>query len=206
MSQLVDLTLVELLGEFSSPSPTPGGGSASALAATVGAALLAMVAGMSKTRTGAPAEREALDRTKEELLNGRDHLTRLIDADTAAYNAVLAAYRRPKRTEDEQSARSVAVQSALRGATEVPLDVMRASRAAAHEALVVAQHGNRAARSDVSVALELLQAARRSAASNVAVNLEGIHDVGIVEGVRDEVRHLESAMEDVVSRVRAALA
>jgi methenyltetrahydrofolate cyclohydrolase len=206
MSQLVDLTVVDLLGQFSSPAPTPGGGSASALAAALGASLLAMVAGMSKTRTGAPAERDALARTREELLNGRDHLTRLVDADTAAYNAVLAAYRLPKRTDDEQSARKDVVQSALRGATEVPLAVMRASRAAAHEALVVAQHGNPSARSDVSVALELLQAARRGAASNVAVNLASIHDVGIVEGVRDEVNHLESAMDDVVSRARAALA
>jgi formiminotetrahydrofolate cyclodeaminase len=205
MRQLVDLTLVELLREFSSPSPTPGGGCASALAGAAGAALLAMVAAMEKTRTGAAGEREALDRVKEQVLNGRDHMTRLIDGDASAYNAVLAAYRLPKGTEQQQAARKLAIEGALRGATEVPLDVMRACHALAREASIVGQHGNPAARSDVAVALELLSAALRGAASNVRTNLHGIHDVGIVEGVRDEVRHLESSMEEAIARARATL-
>jgi len=77
MTQLVDLSVSDLLRAISAPTPTPGGGSASALAGAVGAALLAMVAGMTKTRGGAAPDRAALDRALPGLLDGRDHLAGL---------------------------------------------------------------------------------------------------------------------------------
>ena len=42
--QLVDLTITEFIGKLGSNEPAPGGGSASALVAGVGAALTRMVA------------------------------------------------------------------------------------------------------------------------------------------------------------------
>ena len=67
-----------------------------------------MVAGMPKTRTGAPAERAALDAALEPLLNGRDHLASLVDRDSESYDAVVAAYRLPKATDDDKQARAAA--------------------------------------------------------------------------------------------------
>ena len=205
MTELAKLPFTDLLREFSSPTPTPGGGSAAAMAGAVGAALAAMVAGMKKTRTGSASDRAALDGVLESLLNGRDHLASLVDRDRESYDAVVAAYRMPKNTDDEKSARLSAIAGALHGATEVPLDVMRACHAVAREARAVAAAGNPSASSDVGVALDLLEAALRGAARNVRTNLEGLKDPGYVEGVEGEVRRLEGAMTDAVAAAREAL-
>ncbi len=127
---LTDQSIRNLLTAFSSADPTPGGGSASALASAVGASLLMMVAGLPKTRTGSDEDRAALASAASALADIRQTLTGAIDADTAAYDRVVAAYKRPKASADEQAARAAAIQQALRGATDVPLGVLRLSAAA----------------------------------------------------------------------------
>jgi formiminotetrahydrofolate cyclodeaminase len=202
---LIDRTLADVLGAFSDPSPTPGGGSASALAAATGLSLLAMVSQMSRTRTGSDEDRQVLDQSSNALLPLRDHVATLIDDDARAYDEVVAAYRLAKATDEEKAARRSAVQGALRGAAEVPLDVMRACQAGLTVAVDVARHGNPSAKSDVGVALALLMAALRAAALNVTVNLESIDEAGWVDGVRSEVERLEAGATLLVSDARAAL-
>jgi formiminotetrahydrofolate cyclodeaminase len=206
MTQLVDQSVSDLLRSFSRPTPTPGGGSASALTGAVGAALLVMVAGMTKTRSGSAAERGQLDRVLPGLLDGRDQLASLVDSDSRAYDAVTAAYRLPKGTDEETRVRRLAIQDAMHGATEVPLDVMRAAHAAARQAIHVASHGNPSASSDVTVALALLDAAFRGAAANVEINVGSLKNAGYVEGVRGEVERLEGSMAEALTLARAALA
>jgi methenyltetrahydrofolate cyclohydrolase len=201
---LISQSLSDVLSAFSDPTPTPGGGSASALSAALGLSLLAMVAQMGRTRGGTEEDRQALGRARAALLPLGEHVARLIDDDAAAFDAVVAAYRRPKSTDDEKGARRVAVQSALRGAAEVPMDVMRACQAGLTAALDVARHGNPSASTDVGVALELLTAGLRGAALNVRVNLGSIDDPGWAEGMRDEVERLEAAAPLLCDEVRAA--
>lgn len=200
----LDRSLSDVLAAFSDPTPTPGGGSASALAAALGLSLLAMVAQMSRTRNGTDEDRQVLDRSKAALLPLRDHAAGLIAEDAAAYDAVVAAYRLPKGRDDEKAARRAAIQSALRGAAEVPMDVMRACQAGAAAAADVARHGNPSASSDVGVALELLGAGLRGAALNVRVNLGSIDEVGWVDGMRGEVERMEAAFPLLAGEARTA--
>jgi formiminotetrahydrofolate cyclodeaminase len=202
---LLERPLAELLTAFSDPTPTPGGGSASALAAALGLSLVAMVAQMGRTRSGSDEARVVLDQAKAALLPLRDHVSQLVEDDARAYDAVVAAYRLPKGTDQEKAARTVAVQSALRGAAEVPVDVMRACQAGFTAAIDVARHGNPFASSDIGVGLELLGAALRGAALNVRVNLGSIDEQGWVEGVRSEVERLEAAAPVLAADARAAL-
>jgi methenyltetrahydrofolate cyclohydrolase len=201
----LDRPLADLLSAFSDPTPTPGGGSASALAASLGLSLVAMVAQMGRTRAGSDEDRKALDQAKAALLPLRDHVSTLVEDDSKAYDAVVAAYRLAKATDEEKATRKAAVQSALRGAAEVPLDVMRACQAGLAAAIDVARHGNPFASSDVGVALELLTAGLRGAALNVRANLGSIEEVGWVEGVRTEVERLEAAAPLLAADARAAL-
>ena len=164
---LTEKTVRDLLTAFSSSDPTPGGGSAAALASAVGASLLMMVAALPKTRTGSGDDRKALAESGTALAGIRTQLTAAIDADTAAYDQVVAAYQRSKVTDQEKDARKVAIQLALRAATDVPLGVVRLSAAALNEAITVATHGHRAAASDVGVAVALLRAGSRGARLNV---------------------------------------
>ncbi len=202
---LIDKSFRDLLEAFGSSDPTPGGGSASALASAVGASLLLMVAGLPKTRSGTPDERAALDRAVEDLTILRRDLADAIDADTAAYDQVVAAYRLPKATPEEQQARKAAVQHALRGAIDVPLGVMRLSNLALRQAVVVAQHGHKAAASDVGVAIALLQAGAAGARLNVDINVQSVTDAAYVEGLRAELSELASAIPAAAAAVTAAL-
>ena len=183
----------ELLAAFRSPEPTPGGGSASALAGAVGAALLAMVAALPKSRAEHDDDLRRLRAAGDRCAALSDRLAALMDEDTVAYEAVVAAFKLPKNTDEEKSARSVRIQEALRSATEVPLQVIRTCGEALQQGNVVAEFGNRNARSDVRVGLELLGAAITGARLNVDINLENLKDAAYVAAVRDETEKLVAA-------------
>ena len=200
------MAVEDLLDAFASNEPVPGGGSASALAGSVGVSLLLMVAGMPRTRTGAPEEVADLSDVSSRLRPLRDTLASLIDEDSRAYRAVVAAYRLPKGTDSEKAVRRGAVEQAMREATDIPLQTMRACRQALRGAIAVAQAGNKNALSDVGVGVELLLAGLRGAAMNVAVNLASLTDATYVARVKTGRDELErDAMADA-ERARAALA
>src|SRR5262245_33812356 len=190
---LIDQSLRDVLAAFASPHPTPGGGSASALASAMGASLLAMVAALPKTKSNSEEDRTALAGALAAAGGIRAQLAEAIDADTAAYDAVVGAYKLPKGTDAEKSARSEAIQRALRGATEVPLRVMRLSVEGLAAAKIVGAHGNPSASSDVGVATALLRAGLEGARLNVEVNLGSIKDEAYTRAVSEEVAHLTAA-------------
>jgi formiminotetrahydrofolate cyclodeaminase len=185
---LSDLTVSALLDAFASSDPTPGGGSAAALAGAVGASLLAMVAGLPKTKTGSPEERAALDAARAEILEHRDTLIQLIDRDTAAYDLVVAAYKKPKSTDDEKTARTAAIQEALTIATEVPAETYTTAQAVALAAQPVAEYGNPSAHSDILVGLQLVGLAAQGALLNVEVNIGSVKDQSVVDEITRTLR------------------
>ena len=202
---LIDLRTRDLLTAFSSSDPTPGGGSAAALASAVGASLLMMVTQLPKTRSGSDEDRAALAEAGDALTGVRAQLTAAIDADTAAYDQVVAAYKLPKASADEQAARKAAIQQALRAATAVPLGVARLSAAALASASAIAAHGHRAAASDVGVAVALLRAGARGARLNVEINIGGLSDADYAAMTGVEIARLAEAAERAADEADARL-
>jgi formiminotetrahydrofolate cyclodeaminase len=194
-----------VIAAFASSDPTPGGGSASALASSVGASLLVMVAGLPKTRNQSDDDRAALMFAAGALMGIQHQLTEAIDADSAAYDQVVDAYRQPKATDADKNARKAAVERALRRATDVPLGVMRLSVDALKHAQAVATHGHRAASSDVGVALALLHAGHEGARLNIRVNLAGITDRAYVDAVTAESERLSGQISELVLDVTRSL-
>jgi methenyltetrahydrofolate cyclohydrolase len=180
-------TVTELLDAFSSSDPTPGGGSASALAGALGASLLAMVAGLPKTRSNSPEERSTLDAARKALLELRGDLLELVDRDANAYDLVVAAYRLPKSTDEEKAARKAAIAGALKTATEVPLETMRACADVLGLGKTVAEHGNLSAASDIGVGLHLAMTGLSGARLNVDTNLASASDQAYATSKRDEL-------------------
>lgn len=203
---LIDKSLRDLLAAFASSDPTPGGGSAAAVASAMGASVLQMVAALPKTRSGAEGDRTALAEAAAALTSVQRRLTDAIDEDTSAYDAVVAAYRQPKATEDDQAARKAAIQRALRGATEVPLGVMRLSAQGLSHAQAVAAHGPKAAASDVGVAVALLKAGLHGARLNVEINLGGLGDAAYKEAVRAEAARLAREAGESADAAEGSLA
>jgi len=200
--KLTERRVDDLLQAFRSPDPTPGGGSAAALAGALGASLLAMVAGLPKSRAATEEDAERLQAAGRRCAAIAGDLTTLVDRDSEAYDLVVGAYQQPKRTDEEKSARSAAIQQAMRAAIAAPLDVMRACAAAAEQGVVVAALGNPSASSDVRVGFELLGAGLRGAKLNVEINLGSVKDAAYVETVRRDVEEFERAIGHETSAIR----
>lgn len=206
MPSFSTLSLSQFLDALGSAEPTPGGGTASAVTGAMGAALLAMVAGLPKTRTNTDEARAALDTARAELLPLRASLEECADRDAAAFDAVMAAYRLPKATDEDKAVRKTAIAGAMRGATEVPLQTLRLTCRALALGETVAQHGNVSAASDAGVAASLLLAACEGAAANVRTNLGPWSDETFRTETAAETDTLSSRAAASLARIRTALA
>jgi formiminotetrahydrofolate cyclodeaminase len=168
---LLDLTTRDLLQRFASTDPTPGGGSAAALAGALGATLAAMVCAMPKTRSGAPEERERLDRALARAQAAGAHLQALVDEDSAAFDAVMAAFRLPKATDGEKALRKEAIAAANRRATLVPLQTAERCLEVLASAAEAAAAGNPNAVSDARTSAATALAGLLGALENVRINV-----------------------------------
>jgi formiminotetrahydrofolate cyclodeaminase len=202
---LSDKPLRDVLAAFRSSEPTPGGGSAAALAGALGAALLAMVAGLPRARAASDDERTRLEAAGRRTAQISEELGALVERDSAAYEAVMASYKLPKGTDDEKKLRSARIQEALAGAIDTPLDVMRRCAAALSQASLVASLGNPNASSDVQVALELLAAGLRGAKLNVEINLGSLSDERRSAEIRAEALQLLQHANEAAAAARNQL-
>jgi glutamate formiminotransferase/formiminotetrahydrofolate cyclodeaminase len=174
-----------------------------AAAGALGAALSAMVArltlGKQKYRDVSDLMSSILESSEEK----RGVLTRRIDEDAAAFDAVMAARRLPKGTEKEQQARALAIATANRVATEMPLATMRDADAVLDLALRAAESGNPNSVSDAGVAALMARAAVEGAWLNVRINLPGLEDEQFRQIVHVEGAALARAAVDKCDRVMA---
>jgi formiminotetrahydrofolate cyclodeaminase len=204
--KLTERRVTDLLVAFRSSDPTPGGGSAAALAGAIGASLFAMVAALPKSRAATEEDVERLKAAGDRCAAIASELESLVDRDSEAYDLVISAYRKPKGTEEEKGARSAAIQDAMRTAIAAPLEVMRACAAAAEQGVVVATLGNPSASSDVQVGMELAGAALRGAKLNVETNLGAVKDATYAARIRGEAQEFERALGHEAAAALRALA
>lgn len=193
---LTNRSVAELLAAFRSSEPTPGGGSAAALAGAVGASLLAMVAGLPKSQASSEEDAGRLREARARCTDLALMLERLVDRDTQAYDLVVAAFRMPKTTAEEKVARTAGIQTALRAATDAPLEVMRRCSEALTFVPVITGLGNANASSDVKVAIGLLRAGLAGAGENVEINLGSVKDTTYVQQVREESSRLAATSRE----------
>lgn len=170
---LLALAADELLRRFADRAPTPGGGSAAALAGALAGALVEMVASLARTRSGAPEERGRLDAALAAARGAGERLRGLVDEDSRAYQAVVEAYRLPKGSDAEQALRKERVAAALEQATRVPLATAEACLQVLEAAAVAAADGNSNALSDARTAALLAHAGLLAAVENVRINASG---------------------------------
>lgn len=185
-----DLTLDAFVSVLGSAEPVPGGGSASAVAASLGASLVAMVASLSEGRPRYIMYADVHRRAKAAGTELADRLLRIADEDAAAYAAFSAAAKLPRETAEEQAARSAAMRSAARVASEVPFRCVEACLEVIEGAELLAARCNVNASSDLDVAALLAEAAARGAARNVLVNLPSVGDEPWATETSERLDHL----------------
>ncbi len=174
---LYELRLESYENKLKSSEPAPGGGTAAALSGMQGAALTAMVAGLTIGRAKY-AQYEALCRETvsrcEEI--SRKLLTQM-EADAQAYFAVAEAFKLPKESPEEKLARSEAIQRATLKATQVPFETMKLGLEALRRAEQLIGRSNTNAASDLGVAALSLHTCVYGAWLNVKINVSGLKDV-----------------------------
>jgi formiminotetrahydrofolate cyclodeaminase len=201
-----DLTLDAFVARLASAAPVPGGGSASAVAASLGAALVTMVASLSEGRPRYIMYADVHQRAKTAGQELSDRLLQLADEDAAAYAGFAAAMKLPRETPEEQAARTAAIQAAARVASEVPMRCLEACLEVAEAAELLAARCNVNASSDVNVAALLAEAAGRGAAENVLVNLPSVGDEAWAAAARERVEALMARVSTLAATTHAAVA
>ncbi|MHB8896707.1 MAG: cyclodeaminase/cyclohydrolase family protein [Candidatus Geothermincolia bacterium] len=181
--------MIDYLDKLASGAPEPGGGSASALAAAIGAALVSMVANLT---VGKEKYAGVQDRI-EELLDGsekvRVRLQELVQEDTEVYGVLAKAFKMPRETDEDKQKRNEAVQAACKEATMVPYAIAGQCLEVAKLSEIAADIGNVNAVSDAGVAALLAESCAQCAALNVKINLTTIRDAAFNEekwtGIQD---------------------
>jgi formiminotetrahydrofolate cyclodeaminase len=196
-----ELSLRDFLSALASSAPTPGGGTAAAVAGAMGAGLTEMVAALTLSREKFAPVHDAMRSIAETALAAREEFLVLAREDSEAYDAVVAARRLAKETEEEKEARAREIASANRVATEVPMRTARAAARLIAALPELAAKGNPNALSDAGAAALLLEAAAQGALLNVGINLPGISDAGFVEEMRREA----AAIQSETQRLRAVV-
>jgi glutamate formiminotransferase/formiminotetrahydrofolate cyclodeaminase len=190
------------IDELAAPTPTPGGGSAAAYSAAMGAGLVAMVAGLTmgkKKYAEVEAQMQAIRVHAEKL---REELTYAVDDDAGAFEAVMGAYRLPKGTPEEKAARTSSVQSATLNAAHVPLHVAEDAVKVMELALRCVESANVNAISDAASAAAMAKAGLTAAGYNVRINVAGLPDASAGEQYLGKVRELESKAFEIEKSIR----
>jgi len=198
-------TLAEFIDHLASDAPTPGGGTAAAVAGSMGAALAAMVAALTLTREKFAASHDAVRPIAQAAASARREFLDLAREDSMAYELLVAARRLPKETDAQKAARDQALALANRRATEVP---MRTAKVAARMLSILpelVEKGNPSAASDAGTAALLLEAAAEGALLNVGTNLSGNPDGAFVAEMRKDTARIQADAQRLRAHVLAAV-
>ncbi len=184
------------LDELASDSPAPGGGSVAALCASLGSALVSMVANLTIGKEKYKDSWQIMEDVVSKSESLRFKFVDLMNKDTESFNSFMAAMKLPKATEEEMCIRKKAMGEASKLATEVPLLTLEACVEVCELAYLAAKDGNTNTISDAGSAALISEAAGRAAAYNVKINLPGVTDESFAADFK-------ARMEDALKQLKA---
>ena len=193
------------LDDLAGATATPGGGAAAAYSGAMAAALVAMVARLTAGKKKYAAVEAQMKEILAQAENLRAELTAAVRQDSAAFEAVMAAFKLPRETPEQEAARGAAIENATLGASEVPLVVaQKAVKVLALAERVVAL-GNLNAISDGASAAALARSALTSAGYNVRINVAGLQDHAAGEALLLRLQAQEQRAAKLEAQVRQFL-
>ncbi|MHA4811989.1 glutamate formimidoyltransferase [Flavitalea flava] len=205
-SRLVSMSLTGFADETASESPAPGGGSIAAYVGALGTSLATMVANLSAHKKGWDDRWETFSDWAKKGQEYKNKLIRLVDADTKAFNGIMAAFGLAKSTAEEKENRRLAIQQATKVAIDIPLQVMQVTYASMEVIKAMAETGNLNSVSDAGVGALCARSAVMGAFMNVRINAAGCDDkifakekIAIGKDIEDKTIALEKEILRIVN-------
>ncbi len=182
--KLAELKTSEFVDLLASDAPAPGGGSAAALEGALGAALTAMVCGLTVGKKKYAEFQELAEEAQKKATDLKARFVDVMDRDTEAFNVVSAAFGMPKETDEEKAARSAAIQKGLEGCTKTPFEMMELAVETLELTASILGKSNDSAASDLGVSALSLRAAIQGAWLNVLINIGSLKNKELAEDYR----------------------
>jgi glutamate formiminotransferase/formiminotetrahydrofolate cyclodeaminase len=199
---LAGLSVAGFVDEVSRDTPAPGGGSIAALAGALGSALASMVVNLSIGKGEYDSRYEDLCRLAEKAQTIKDELVRAIDADTEAFNEVIAGMGMAKDTEEQLAIRSKAIQAGYKSAAKVPLQTAELCREVLDLCQAAADIGNQAVMSDAGVGALMAYAGVQGAIHNVRINLPHTKDEAFIAEMKTSLGSLLSESKEICEAIQ----
>lgn len=176
------------LERLASPTPAPGGGAASAAVGIVASSLVSMVAGLTQGKKGYEEKQNIIKDVIERSRNLSAEFRKLMVEDEEAFNTLFAAWKMPRSTEQEKTARKRAIAEASKQAIRTPWRIARAAREVMGLSESMASSGIASAVTDAGSAMEFSLAAIKAAILNIEINLKSMQDSDFTESERLKLR------------------
>lgn len=192
MTDFASLTLGEYLGQLASSNPTPGGGAVAAIAGAQAAALMEMVCNLTQGEDFDHVSGE-INLIRSKCISAKTAMLGLASQDARAFDSLMRAYRMPRTSTDDKSARSSQIEVDLERAARVPSQVMDWAVELAPRAKSLAEIANKKLITDVGIAVFQLRGVVGSARLNILINTNSMKDRELAEA-------LEGSMEDQISK------
>jgi formiminotetrahydrofolate cyclodeaminase len=202
---LLEKTVRSFVTELASDSPAPGGGSAAALAGSLGAALTTMVCNLSLDEEKFRQSLPEIQAIRSEAAALMEKLMLAVDEDAQAFNEVMAAYKLPKTSDEEKSKRLATIQQSMKKAALLPLAVAGDCLEALKLAHRILPIGNANAASDAAVAGLMAYAAIQGALYNVKINLGFIKDTDFCNETRNRIAAITAEAKKENAAMEAAV-
>ncbi|MFC1719937.1 cyclodeaminase/cyclohydrolase family protein, partial [Pseudomonadota bacterium] len=199
---LVRMNVSDFVDEVSRDTPAPGGGSIAALAGALGSALASMVVNLSVGKGEYDSRYDDLCKLAEKAQHTKDELVRAIDADTEAFNEVLAGIRMAKDTPEQIAIRSAVIREGYKTATEVPLRTAQLCREVLDLCQSAANIGNQAVMSDAGVGALMAYAGVQGAIQNVRINLPHTKDEAFIARMQEKLGSLLSESKAICESIQ----
>ena len=205
-----ELKVTDFVNKLASNDPTPGGGAAAGVTASLGIAAILMAMRFSTNKKMSDEERAFLKDTIDQYDQSKDHFIELIDRDASDFEPLSQAYGLPKETDEEKEKRKAAIQEGLKTASQPPVELLEEVEAVCQDLEKVVPLIKKSIISDLGVGVQMLRSAIYSSSLNLNINAGQLKDPDLSQDYRqlatDKVDQLAQTLDTIYQQVQAILA
>lgn len=209
MEKLINKSVLDYINDVDSSLPAPGGGSVTAVVASLACALAGMVAHLTvnkkKFKELETEKQIAFNNAVENIKQIKSQLIEIVDKDADMFQLIMDAYKLPKDTDEQKEIRKNAISEAAKKALEPPLQTLKSCYKLLEHFEIIHKYGNEGVISDIVCAYTILYAAAKCSIVNININLSSINDENFLHNTKNTCLYYLRGMKKTYKEVNFAL-